>query len=138
MKVYTYKCESCGSKQYIKTKTGYKCKYCGNTQDVIFETEGPIKEDKVVEVKNEEKINDSLKLRRYQYTPAIKSALIMFFLCYCFGVFGVHKFIEKKTGRGILYLFTMGLMGIGWFIDVVKYFINIGVACKKDGWGLKK
>lgn len=32
---------------------------------------------------------------------------------------GVHKFIEKKYGLGILYLFTGGLFGIGWLIDVI-------------------
>lgn len=32
---------------------------------------------------------------------------------------GVHKFMEKKTGMGILYLCTLGLFGIGWFIDIL-------------------
>lgn len=27
----------------------------------------------------------------------------------CFGIFGVHKFIEHKTKMGFLYLCTMGL-----------------------------
>lgn len=34
-----------------------------------------------------------------------------------FGVFGAHKFYEGKTGRGILYLFTFGLFGIGVVVD---------------------
>ena len=35
------------------------------------------------------------------------------------GGFGVHKFIQGKTGVGVLYLLTFGLFGIGWFIDVI-------------------
>lgn len=42
--------------------------------------------------------------------------LIVIFL----GIFGVHKFIDKKYGMGILYLFTGGLFGIGWIIDIFK------------------
>lgn len=32
---------------------------------------------------------------------------------------GIHKFMEKKAGMGILYLFTFGLFGIGWLIDIL-------------------
>lgn len=41
---------------------------------------------------------------------------ITFFL----GFLGVHKFIDGKTGLGILYLLTCGLFGIGWLIDSIK------------------
>lgn len=42
-----------------------------------------------------------------------------FFLCLFLGMFGAHKFYEGKTGMGILYLFTGGLVFIGWFIDTI-------------------
>lgn len=42
-----------------------------------------------------------------------------FILCLLLGLFGAHKFYEGKTGLGILYLFTFGLMGIGWLIDMI-------------------
>lgn len=35
------------------------------------------------------------------------------------GYFGIHKFMEKKTGLGFLYLFTFGLFGIGWMVDSI-------------------
>lgn len=41
-----------------------------------------------------------------------------FFLCLFLGYFGVHKFYEGKIGIGIIYLFTLGLFGIGWVIDI--------------------
>lgn len=48
-----------------------------------------------------------------------------FFIALFFGLFGVHKFIDGKVGIGILYIFTYGLLCIGWIIDVIKAFIAI-------------
>ena len=39
--------------------------------------------------------------------------LLWFFL----GYVGAHKFYEGKIGMGILYIFTCGFFGIGYFID---------------------
>ena len=50
-------------------------------------------------------------------------AWVKLILCFFFGFFGVHKFMEKKIGMGILYLFTMGLFGFGWIYDCIKYLI---------------
>ncbi len=43
-----------------------------------------------------------------------------FLLCLFLGVLGIHKFYEEKVGMGILYLFTGGLFGIGWLIDLIS------------------
>ena len=48
-----------------------------------------------------------------------KNKWTAFFLCLFLGEFGAHKFYEGKTGMGILYLFTLGLFGIGWLIDTI-------------------
>ena len=47
---------------------------------------------------------------------------IKFIICLLFGIFGVHKFMEKKFGMGILYLFTAGLFVLGLFYVFIKYF----------------
>tara|TARA_B110001450_G_C17650530_1_gene493085 strand:- start:179 stop:496 length:318 start_codon:yes stop_codon:yes gene_type:complete len=41
--------------------------------------------------------------------------------CWVVGFLGVHHFMMGNTGKGVLYLFTFGLCGIGVLID----FINI-------------
>lgn len=48
-----------------------------------------------------------------------KNKWVAFLLCFFLGIFGAHKFYEGKIGLGILYLFTAGLFGIGWFIDCI-------------------
>ncbi len=35
-----------------------------------------------------------------------------------------HKFYEGKIGMGIIYLFTMGLFGIGWIIDIIALLLK--------------
>lgn len=43
-----------------------------------------------------------------------------FFVTLFLGFFGIHKFMAGKVGLGVLYLFTFGLFGIGWLVDVIK------------------
>lgn len=49
-----------------------------------------------------------------------KNKWVAFCLCFFLGALGAHKFYEGKVGLGILYLFTCGLFGIGWLIDIIK------------------
>ncbi len=48
-----------------------------------------------------------------------KNKWVAFLLCFFLGVFGIHKFYEGKVGMGLLYLFTMGLFGIGVLVDLI-------------------
>lgn len=41
-------------------------------------------------------------------------------LCIFLGFLGAHKFYEGKAGVGLIYLFTMGVFGIGVFIDFLS------------------
>lgn len=49
----------------------------------------------------------------------LKSRLVAAILCFCFGVFGVHKFYEGKIMWGLIYLITGGLFGVGVIYDFV-------------------
>ncbi len=35
-----------------------------------------------------------------------------------FGFCGIHRFYAGKVGTGLLWLFTVGLLGIGQFVDL--------------------
>ena len=48
-----------------------------------------------------------------------KDKWVAFILCFFFGIFGAHCFYEGRTGAGLLRLFTVGLFGIGWLVDLI-------------------
>jgi TM2 domain-containing membrane protein YozV len=48
----------------------------------------------------------------------MKSKFVAYVLWFFLGLIGGHKFYLGKVGMGILYLFTGGLFGIGWIIDL--------------------
>lgn len=51
--------------------------------------------------------------------------VIYFLVTFFGGYLGIHKFIDGKVGMGILYIFTVGLFGIGWIIDTIKALIAL-------------
>ena len=57
-------------------------------------------------------------------TSSGKSRTVAILLCLFLGTFGAHHFYEGKIGKGILYLFTLGLLGIGVLVDLIKYILN--------------
>ena len=40
------------------------------------------------------------------------------YILWLFGFIGAHRFYYGKTVSGIIYFFTLGLLGIGWIIDL--------------------
>lgn len=40
------------------------------------------------------------------------------YILWIFGFFGAHRFYYGRTMSGIIYFCTLGLLGIGWLIDV--------------------
>lgn len=53
-----------------------------------------------------------------------KSRLVALLLCIFLGGLGIHRFYLGYTGMGLLYLFTGGIFGIGWFIDIILLIID--------------
>lgn len=105
------------------------CKYCGERIDIECVV-CPKCGKQVEELKTDDRniiINNSSSAsaaasantsRPIIVTGRPKNKTTALILCILFGYFGAHKFYEGKTGMGLLYLFTFGLFGIGWIIDI--------------------
>jgi hypothetical protein len=57
----------------------------------------------------------------------VDNLVVELLVTFFFGMFGVHKFMQKKIFMGIVYLFTGGLFGIGWIVDI---FVVLGKMVK--------
>ena len=49
------------------------------------------------------------------------------------GFLGVHRFMQKKYVTGFIWFFTIGLCGVGWFVDVCIAFSNMVKDGGKEG-----
>ncbi len=52
-----------------------------------------------------------------RYNPGPVDYSVAWILLTFLGLFGIHRFYMRKVGTGILYLFTLGLLGIGLIYD---------------------
>lgn len=53
--------------------------------------------------------------------PVVKAnthSVAVGYLCWIFGFFGAHRFYYGKKLTGVIWFFTLGLLGIGWLIDL--------------------
>lgn len=134
-------CAKCGA----EIKSGSKvCTECGALQDgAVFckHCGAAIEKDCIVcpkcgkqvgEVKVEQPnivINNTNNNQSSAYAVAtgcgrMRSKWVAFLLCFFLGFFGAHKFYEGKVGMGIIYIFTVGLFGIGWIFDLISILLK--------------
>lgn len=66
-----------------------------------------------------------------QVMISVKSKGTTAVLCFFLGSLGIHRFYVGKIGTGILWLCTLGFLGLGSLID----FIMILCGSFKDGTG---
>ncbi len=65
-----------------------------------------------------------------------KSKTVALILCIFLGWLGAHRYYVGKIGSGLIYTFTFGLFGIGWFIDTIKILLgafrdNVGAPLRR-------
>ena len=63
------------------------------------------------------------------------TALILCLLGFI-GLAGLHQFYVGRVGKGLLYLFTLGLLGIGTIIDLINIILgsfrdNVGAPLRR-------
>ena len=106
-------CKHCGGKI---PEAAVVCTLCGCQVEEMKHTEQP----SVVINNSNANVNSNVNANiAGAFGIRAKNKWVAFILCVLFGYFGVHKFYEGKAGAGILYLFTFGLFGIGWFVDCI-------------------
>lgn len=105
------KCPNCGAPMQGNTCT--YCHYVEQTTQTAGATQGNVVINNVV--------NQQVGGSGVTYVKSIspQSKMVALLLCIFLGYFGVHQFYVGKVGKGILYFFTMGLFGFGWFIDII-------------------
>jgi TM2 domain-containing membrane protein YozV len=54
----------------------------------------------------------------YVVAVSQKSTGLAYLFWFFLGIFGGHQFYLGKTGRGLLYLFTLGILFVGPLIDL--------------------
>ena len=101
-------CKHCGAKI---PSAAVICTHCGCQVEEIQKNEQPN-----IVINN---ANTNTNVNAAMFGIKTRNKWVAFLLCLFLGYLGAHKFYEGKIGMGILYLFTCGLFGIGWFIDCV-------------------
>ena len=121
-------CPNCGAPNLnLSTNTKF-CKHCGESIDkecIICPKCGKQVEEirnnndnRNIVINNTATANSRSVVKNVGYGRP-KNKWVAFLLCVFLGFFGAHKFYEGKMLLGIVYLFTAGLFGIGWFIDII-------------------
>ncbi len=108
MEVETKFCEFCGAKVVIDAVI---CPNCGKQLEELKTEEN--RSNPQVIINNSNTINGIAGKKQCDKWVAL-------ILCVFLGVLGGHKFYEGKAGMGILYIFTVGLFGIGIIVDFIS------------------
>lgn len=107
-------CKFCGEKIDADAVV---CIKCGKQVEELKKADGGTPNIVINNANNN--TNTNMNMGGPMYYATARNKWVAFFLCLFLGYLGAHKFYEGKTGMGILYVFTMGLFGIGWFFDCI-------------------
>ena len=118
----------------METKTKF-CKYCGATiaEDAVICTScgrqveniaTPPAQPNIVINNSNMNTNVNTNVVNGGRRGRALNKWVALLLCVFLGFFGAHKFYEGKAGMGIVYIFTGGLFGIGWMIDIIALLLK--------------
>lgn len=117
------KCPNCGAEG-----NGKFCEYCGcelprmAPDSVTYDNSSNTTIINNIYTSSDESSTISYPAQHFDYADPSKSdknKTIALILCILLGFFGVHHFYVGRIKMGVLYLFTFGLFGIGWLIDII-------------------
>ncbi len=113
------KCSACGA----PLRDGI-CPYCGAISPRgNVEAPAPVAQQ-VVAPQPQVVINQTVSNAYADTDEPLKRKWTAFVLCLLLGYLGAHYFYVGKPVMGVLYLFTFGLLGIGWIIDIVRILLG--------------
>ncbi len=123
------KCPVCGAPM-----EGNTCGYCGYQMQVQqpYNTQQQVQQPQIIINNN----NQTFVNQNVNFAISQKNKTVALLLCIFLGIFGAHRFYVGKVGTGVLYLFSYGLFGVGWIVDLVK--IISGSFTDKYGLPLKR
>ena len=122
MKPQVVYCRSCGAEISEKAVI---CPKCGVATDRFNTASSAQGQPNIVINNSNTNVNGGISY-------SSKSKVVALLLCFFLGGIGVHRFYVGKVGTGLLYLFTLGLCGIGTLVD----FIMIAIGSFRDSAGL--
>ena len=106
-------CKHCGGKI---PADAVLCTLCGRQ---VEQLNGSQAQPQIVINNTNENINTNANINGGA-VGRVRNKWVALVLCIFFGIIGGHKFYEGKVGMGILYIFTLGLFGIGVFVDFIS------------------
>lgn len=126
--------QNTSASDFSETEGQKKCPNCGNgmPKDIFYCLECGCQFLPVRTSINMDMDYKSAVQRTGKLSGVWRNKWASFFLCVSLGWLGIHKFYEGKIVMGVLYLFTLGLLGIGWLAD------SVILLCKPNPYRAKR
>ena len=113
--VKTKFCKHCGGKI---PEDAVLCTHCGRQ---VEEIKSQVQQPSIVINNDNNNVNTNSNVNQMGMMGFAKpkNKWVALLLCFFLGFLGAHKFYEGKAGLGVLYILTVGLFGIGVFVDFI-------------------
>lgn len=139
-------CPECGTsvaaQSYSEAGPTKVCKKCGESMPVdmfyCLNCGAPFEDESESLETIQARLSAKKQVNTTQVHPKVvaregswRNKWVALLLCLFLGGLGIHRFYEGKVVTGLLYLFTLGFFGVGWFIDIIR------IVCKPNPYRVK-